>query len=73
MYITTQKISSSKISRAEIYISDILGRKQKIIFSGNLDAGENNFSVDMNDWAGGIYFVRVVGENVSGAVKVVKE
>lgn len=58
------KISSLDNSPADIYITDIQGRKLQTIFSGNLSPGENEFSANISGLTSGIYFVVYKGETI---------
>lgn len=53
-----------------VQISDVSGRivhlQKETVSNGT------NLSIDGSNWAPGIYFVKVVGENVSGIVRVIK-
>jgi hypothetical protein len=60
----TIKIHSEKNVASKIYIMDALGRKQMDIWDGNLQQGENNFKVNINNLSSGIYFVIANGEQV---------
>ncbi len=60
------KTISEKNNVSEVYIMDVLGRKQKTILTGNISSGENKFSVNIGDLKKGIYFVVWrAGENIA--------
>ena len=56
------KLSSKKNTASRIIIIDMLGRKQKNIFSGTIYQGENELKVNISDLKKGIYFVVLSGE-----------
>lgn len=58
----TIKIISGKNSASNIYIADVLGRKQKSVFTGALLKGENVLKINISDLNRGIYFVVYNGE-----------
>jgi blue copper oxidase len=53
----TIKTSSQKNSTADIFMLDVLGRKQKEVFKGNLPPGENTFKVNIGNLKRGTYLV----------------
>ncbi|HLG34080.1 MAG TPA: putative glycoside hydrolase [Bacteroidia bacterium] len=66
----TINIASQNNYFAEIFLSDRVGRKLTVVFSGNLNAGENNFNIDISALAAGIYFVTTRYDTaISGASK----
>ena len=56
------KLSSKKNTASRIIIIDMLGRKQKNIFSGTIYQGENELKANISDLKKGIYFVVLSGE-----------
>lgn len=60
----TIKTLSEKNGVAEIFILDVLGRKQKEVIKGILPAGENQFKVNINSLKKGTYFVVWNGESL---------
>lgn len=42
---------------AEIYISDILGKKVKTVYSGSTEVNDYNFKVNVSDLSPGVYFI----------------
>lgn len=59
----TIKINTDKNSAATIYITDMLGRKQKTIYYGTLTKGDHDFKINISDLNRGIYLVVYAGEN----------
>ncbi len=53
----TIKTNSQKNLQAEIYIADIIGRRQLNVFKGNLSAGENQFKLNIANLRKGTYLV----------------
>jgi bilirubin oxidase len=51
------KTNSQKNSNADIFIIDVLGRKQKDVFRGSLSPGENVFKLNISGFKRGPYFV----------------
>ena len=51
------KTISEKNSASEIYILDVLGRKQKTILTGTISAGENEFRTNITELKKGTYFI----------------
>jgi blue copper oxidase len=58
----TVNILTGKNAASNVYIADVLGRKQKNVFSGMLYQGENELKVNISDLNQGIYFVVYHGE-----------
>jgi blue copper oxidase len=60
----TIKTFSQKSGVSEIFILDVLGRRQKNVVKGNLAAGENQFKVNINSLKRGTYIVVWNGERI---------
>lgn len=58
----TVEILASKSCASEVYITDVLGKKQKNVFSGILLKGENKLKVNISNLNPGIYFIVYNGE-----------
>jgi len=56
------RILTGKNAPSDVYIIDMLGRKQKHVFSGTLYKGETELKVNISDLNQGIYFVMYNGE-----------
>ena len=70
-------ISNKQFPIKEIEIHDVLGQRITNLaspeVSGPSHSGEGSASIDISELAPGIYFVRVLGENKSAVVKLVKQ
>jgi blue copper oxidase len=60
----TIKTFSQNGGMSEIFILDVLGRRQKDVVKGNLSAGENQFKVNINSLKKGTYFIVWSGERI---------
>jgi blue copper oxidase len=60
----TIKTFSQKNSVSEIFILDVLGRKQKEVFKGNLPPGENAFKLNIDNLKQGTYLVMWNGDKM---------
>jgi blue copper oxidase len=60
----TIKTSSQKNSAADIFILDVLGRRQKEVFKGNLPPGENAFKLNIGNLKRGTYLVVWSGDTM---------
>jgi hypothetical protein len=54
-------------------IVDELGREQRVLFDGSIDAGEHRMRLDASGLPSGTYFVRMVLGGQSTATRVVIE
>jgi blue copper oxidase len=60
----TIKTYSQKNSASEIFIVDILGKRQKEVFRGILSPGENAFKLNIGNFKKGTYFVVWSGDKM---------
>lgn len=60
----TIKTNSQKNVQSEIYIADIIGRRQLNVFSGNLSSGENQFKLNIGNLKRGTYLVIWSGQGM---------
>jgi blue copper oxidase len=60
----TIKTHSQRNSASEIFIVDILGKRQKDVFRGSLSPGENAFKLNIGNFKKGTYFVVWSGDKM---------
>lgn len=65
------RVQSTRAARVQIDVYDALGRRRAQPFSGVVNPGPNEFDLDAGSLPPGIYFYRVVGENLSDAGSLV--
>lgn len=63
-------LKSDVNNHATIIISDISGRNLQQVYSGNLNDGENEFSINIESLQAGMYLINVINED--GSVQVTK-
>ena len=68
---TTITFSLSEPSYIELVMYDILGNLIKTLVKGKIDGGSHKVSIDADDMASGIYFVKLVSEKSILARKIV--
>ena len=64
--VTTINFDLPVKSSVEISIYDVLGRKLKTVVNEVRDAGRYKVLIDMNEYASGVYFYRMVAKPVMG-------
>ena len=55
---------------AKIVISDLQGR---ILSQDNINAGENRYTINVSDMASGVYYIRIITDNVVSTQKLIVE
>lgn len=68
----TIKTFSQKNGSSELFMLDVLGRRQKEIAKGNFSAGENQFKVNINGLKRGSYFVVWIDEGHVQCKKIIR-
>jgi hypothetical protein len=67
--VSIEVVENSK--QAEMYISNILGKRVKDVYKGSLKQNGYNFTVDLSELSSGIYFVTLQTENGRKTQKLV--
>lgn len=62
-----------KSENIKIQLSDITGRKMKVIFSGVLNSGRHELKLDISDLLDGIYFCSIKSSDMSQTLKLIKK
>ncbi|MCB0844282.1 MAG: T9SS type A sorting domain-containing protein, partial [Bacteroidetes bacterium] len=70
--ITTLYLTAASHQSLQIELLDIHGKGITRIFTGQLNQGQTNLIIDLRAYVAGIYFLRIDGENVNEAHKVIK-
>jgi Zinc carboxypeptidase/Secretion system C-terminal sorting domain len=56
---TTLRVSLPTVGQLTVSVHDILGRQVDFINKGNVSAGRQTVNLNGNDWASGLYFIKV--------------
>ena len=68
---TRVEFTLKKQTSLSLKIYDYLGREIAILFSGTLSKGKHTFEWNANSFASGIYFSRLVGDNIDKTLKLI--
>lgn len=68
---TTLSLNLNKSMDIKVSVVDVVGKEVKAVFDGNMTSGSQNLSISTQNFANGMYFVRISANGNSTTLKLV--
>jgi PKD repeat protein len=70
---STLNYFSNSTDEVNIVVYNVVGEKIATVFNGNVQTGNNSFTIELADYPKGIYFVNITDNSGMKTVKLIKE